>query len=156
STTQYIQKQMRGPRAANQNKMMGGLYVDVVGIAGDNDEVIAQVITFSERDLHVAMTIESRVAALETRTSDVENKVSQDEASSQRISGQLEELAAVSNAARGGQKAAQATADAAVTGVNATNDRITAVDDFTVEKVITINFPANSAVITDQAKAQLE
>ena len=55
---------------------------------------------------------------------DTENKLSQVEANAQRLSGQLEELAAVSNAARGGAKAAQATADAAVAGVNATNERI--------------------------------
>jgi outer membrane protein OmpA-like peptidoglycan-associated protein len=156
STTRYIRTQRRGGKVANQNNVMDGLYVSVIGIPGDNDEVIAEVVTFSDRDLRVAMTIEARVAALEERTSDVENKVSQVEGSSQRVAGQLEELAAVSNAARGGGKAAQATADAAVAGVNATNDRMTAVDDYTVVRVITISFPVNSAVITDQAKGQLQ
>jgi hypothetical protein len=47
----------------------------------------------------------------------------------------LDELAAVSNAARGGAKAAQATADAAVAGVNATNERISALDDYTPQQL---------------------
>lgn len=156
STTKFIKQQRRGGQATNPDNVVGGLYVYVVGIAGDNDEVIAEVVTFSQRDLQVAMTIEARVAALEERTSSVETKVSEVEGNSQRISGQLDELAAVSNAARGGGKAAQATADAAVVGVNATNDRMTAVDDYMADKVITISFPVNSAVITDQAKAQLQ
>jgi outer membrane protein OmpA-like peptidoglycan-associated protein len=155
-TTRYIKTQRRSGQVANQNNVVGGLYVYVIGILGDNDEVIAEQITFSDRDLRVAMTIEARVAALEERTIDVEKKVSEVEGSSQRIAGQLDELAAVSNAARGGGKAAQATADAAVSGVNATNDRMTAVDDYTVDRVITISFPVNSALITDQAKGQLQ
>jgi hypothetical protein len=43
------------------------------------------------------------------------------------LSGQIDELVAVSNAARGARR--QETADAAVAGVNATSDRISALDD---------------------------
>jgi len=46
------------------------------------------------------------------------------EENAQRLSGQMDELAAVANTARGGAKAAQETADAAISGVNVTNERI--------------------------------
>jgi hypothetical protein len=56
---------------------------------------------------------ETRAAPLaETRVPpEAETRLSQAEANAQRLSGQLEELAAISNAARGGAKAAQDTAD---------------------------------------------
>jgi len=63
---------------------------------------------------------------------------------------------AISNAARGGAKAAQETADAAVAGVNATNQRITAMDDYVVQSSSTVNFKVNSAVLSPEAKAALD
>jgi len=72
------------------------------------------------------------------------------------MSGQLEELAAVSNAARGGAKAAQATADAAVAGVNATNERISALDDYEPQTVTAVNFRSGSAVLATDEKTKLD
>jgi OOP family OmpA-OmpF porin len=72
------------------------------------------------------------------------------------MSGQIDELAAVSNAARGGAKAAQATADAAVAGVNATNDRISALDDYTPQETTAVNFRTGSAVLNSEAKGKLD
>ena len=69
---------------------------------------------------------------------------------------QIDELVAISNAARGGAKAAQETADAAVEGVNATNARITAMDDYVVQSTATVNFRVNSAVLSPEARTQLD
>jgi outer membrane protein OmpA-like peptidoglycan-associated protein len=63
---------------------------------------------------------------------------------------------AISNAAKGGAKAAQETADAAVAGVNATNQRITALDDYVVQSTSTVNFRVNSSVLSPEAKAELD
>src|SRR6202008_669043 len=82
--------------------------------------------------------------------------LTQVEANAQRLSGQLEELAAVSNAARGGAKAAQETADAAVAGVNATNDRISALDDYEPQTVSAVNFKTGSAVLSPDSKTKLD
>ena len=59
---------------------------------------------------------------------------------------------AVSNAARGGAKAAQDTADAAIAGVNATNQRISSMDDYVVQNTSTVNFKVNSAILSPEAK----
>lgn len=72
------------------------------------------------------------------------------------MSGQIDELAAVSNAARGGAKAAQDTADAAVAGVNATNERISALDDYTPQETAAVTFKVNSAKLSPEAKTQLD
>jgi outer membrane protein OmpA-like peptidoglycan-associated protein len=78
------------------------------------------------------------------------------EQNAQRLSGQLDELAAVSNAARGGAKAAQETADRAVEGVNATNTRISALDDYDAQTSQSILFKVGSATLLPEAKQQLD
>jgi outer membrane protein OmpA-like peptidoglycan-associated protein len=87
---------------------------------------------------------------------ETEQRVSQVEQNAQRMSGQIDELAAVSNAAKGGAKAAQETADAAVAGVNATNERISALDEYSAQETKAILFRVNSAVLSRDAKAQLD
>jgi outer membrane protein OmpA-like peptidoglycan-associated protein len=72
------------------------------------------------------------------------------------MSGQLDELVAISNAARGGAKAAQETADAAIAGVNATNQRISALDEFEVQETTSVLFRSGSAVLSAEAKEQLD
>jgi OOP family OmpA-OmpF porin len=116
----------------------------------------AEKIRFKEQDLRVARAVESRAAPLEDRASTTETKLSQVEANAQRLSGQLDELAAVSNAARGGAKAAQDTADSAVAGVNATNERISALDDYEPQSVAAVNFRTGSAVLSPDSKTALD
>ena len=48
------------------------------------------------------------------------------------------------------------TADAAVDGVNRTNDRINTLDEFDVQKASTINFRVGSAVLSPEAKISLD
>jgi outer membrane protein OmpA-like peptidoglycan-associated protein len=139
-----------------QTSILRGLSLEVEGRGNAQGELAAEKIRFNESDLRVARAIDSRTTPLEERASDTEAKVSQLEANDQRISGQLEELAAVSNAARGGAKAAQATADAAIAGVNATNERISALDDYVPQSMAAVNFRSGSAVLSPDSKTTLD
>lgn len=94
--------------------------------------------------------------SIDARVSPAEERLTAAEQNAQRVSGQIDELMAISNAAKGGAKAAQDTADAAVAGVNATNKRITDLDDFVVQSSATVNFKVNSAILSPEAKAQLD
>src|SRR6185369_6482630 len=58
--------------------------------------------------------------------------------------------------ARAVAKAAQATADAAVAGVNATNERISALDDYQPQETAAVNFKSGSAVLSPDAKTTLD
>jgi OOP family OmpA-OmpF porin len=78
------------------------------------------------------------------------------EENAQRLSGQLDELAAVANTARGGAKAAQETADAAVAGVNLTNERISALDDYEPQSVAAVNFRTGSSILSTDSKTKLD
>jgi outer membrane protein OmpA-like peptidoglycan-associated protein len=94
--------------------------------------------------------------SIDARVSPAEERLTVAEQNAQRIAGQIDELMAISNAARGGAKAAQETADAAVAGVNATNERISAMDDYVVQSTATVNFRVNSARLSEEAKASLD
>ncbi len=137
-------------------QILRGLNLEVEGRGNGNNELVADKIRFNDSDLRVAQTVESRVNPVENRVTETESRVGQVEQNAQRMSGQIDELAAVSNAARGGAKAAQETADAAVVGVNATNERIAALDDYTPQETNSILFRVGSAVLSKDAKAQLD
>ncbi len=137
-----------GDRVAS-NQIVRGLYLTAEGRGDGSGGLSATKIRFEDDDLRVAQSIDSRVSPAEDRLTAAEQNA-------QRVSGQIDELMAISNAARGGAKAAQETADAAVAGVNATNERISALDDYVVQSTSTVNFRVNSAVLSPEAKATLD
>jgi len=141
-------------------QLLRGLNVEVEGRGDSSGALAAEQIRFSDSDLMVARTVESRVTPVEGRVGEAETRLTQSEQNAQRLSGQIEELNAVSNAARGGAKTAQETADAAVAGVNTTNERITnlvsGLDEYEAKTSATVNFKVRSAVLSPEAKAALD
>lgn len=139
-----------------QTQILRGLNLEVEGRGNGSGELVAEKVRFNDSDLRVARAVESRAAPLEDRASTTETKLSQVEQNAQRLSGQMDELAAVANTAKGGAKAAQETADSAVAGVNATNDRISALDDYQPQAVLAVNFKTGSAVLSADSKSKLD
>jgi outer membrane protein OmpA-like peptidoglycan-associated protein len=150
--------------------LLRGLEVEIEGRGSDTGALIAEKVKFTDDDYGVARSIESRVTPVEgrvttteTRVDTAETRISAAEQNAQRLSGQLEELAAVANTANGGAKAAQETADralnaakAASADVQATNDRISQIDNYEARKNIAVTFKVNSAILSDDAKAALD
>jgi len=137
-----------GDRYAS-NQIVRGLYLEAEGRGDGSGNLAATKVRFDKDDFKVAQSIDTRVSPAEARLTAAEENA-------QRVAGQIDELMAISNAARGGAKAAQETADAAVEGVNATNSRITAMDDYVVQSTATVNFLVNSARLSPEAKTQLD
>lgn len=137
-----------GDRIAS-SQIVRGLYLKAEGRGDSAGNLAATKVRFDKDDFRVAQSIETRVAPTEERLTLAEQNA-------QRVAGQIDELMAISNAARGGAKAAQETADAAVAGVNATNQRITALDDYVVQSTATVNFRVGSSVLSPEAKTQLD
>ena len=131
------------------NGIVRGLNLEVEGRGDGSGALAATKVRFDKDDFRVAQSIDSRVGPAEER-------LTQSEQNAQRVSGQIDELMAISNAARGGAKAAQDSADAAIAGVNATNQRISSLDDYVVQSTSTVNFKVSSAVLSDEAKANLD
>ena len=132
-----------------QTNILRGLNLEIEGRGDSSGNLLAEKVRFNESDLRVARAVESRAAPLESKVSEVEQNA-------QRLSGQLDELAAVANTAKGGARAAQETADAAVSGVNLTNERISALDDYTPQSVLAVNFRSGSAVLSPDSKTKLD
>ena len=147
---------LRGGTNYGQTQILRGLNLEVEGRGQSSGELYAEKIRFNESDLRVARAVESRAAPLEDRAQTTESKLSQVEQNAQRLSGQLDELSAVANTAKGGARAAQETADAAVAGVNTTNERISALDDYEPQAVLAVNFRVGSAALSVDSKAKLD
>jgi outer membrane protein OmpA-like peptidoglycan-associated protein len=125
----------RGGKRYAVTDVLTGLIVEVEGRGDRQGQLVADKIRFNESDMRAAITTETRVGPVE------ENQL--------RLSGQMDELSAVADEARREAAAAQQTADLA-------NERISSLDDYDVQEAVVVNFRLNSAVLSPEAKRQLD
>lgn len=108
--------------------ILRGLIIEVEGRGDRQGQLVADKIRFNESDMRAAITTDTRVNPVE--------------ANQERLSGQMDELYAVAEEAR--------------KEVAATNERISALDDYDVQQTATVNFRVNSAMLSPDAKRQLD
>ncbi len=109
-------------------EILRGLIVEVEGRGDSQGQLVADKIRFDESDMRAAITSDTRVTPVE------ENQ--------QRIAGQMDELYAVAAEARNEATAA--------------NTRINDLDEYDVQENIAVTFRVNSAVLSPEAKRQLD
>jgi len=102
--------------------------VEVEGRGDSQGQLVADKIRFNESDMRAAVTSDTRVTPVE------ENQ--------ERIAGQMDELYAVAAEAR--------------KEVSAVSERVSALDDYDVQESVAVNFSVNSAVLSAEAKQQLD
>jgi len=169
-----VKEKKKNPFRSGKNyattNLLRGLNLEVKGRKDATGNFFAEKIKFADIDYRMANSVESRVTPVEGELKETQGRLAQTEHNQQRLSGQVEELSAVSNSARGGAKAAQETADAAIAGVNAANERIAKVDtrvngvdnriskldDFDVKNSQMVLFKLGSATLTKEAKEMLD
>ncbi len=108
--------------------ILRGLIVEVEGKGDNQGQLVADKIRFNESDMRAAITSDTRVSPVE--------------ANQERMAGQMDELYAV---------AAEARAE-----VKAVNERVSALDDYDVQESMAVTFRVNSAVLSPEAKSQLD
>lgn len=108
--------------------LLRGLIVEVEGRGDAQGQLVAEKIRFNESDMRAAITSDTRVAPVE------ENQ--------QKIAGQIDELYAVAQEAR--QEVARV------------DERVSALDDYDVQNSVAVTFRVNSAVLSPEAKRQLD
>jgi len=108
--------------------ILRGLIVEVEGRGDAQGQLVADKIRFNESDMRAAVTTDTRVNPVE------ENQ--------ERMSGQMDELYAIAADAR--------------KEVTAVNERVSALDDYDVQESVAVNFRVNSAVLSPEAKQQLD
>jgi OOP family OmpA-OmpF porin len=119
---------LRGGKKYPVTDILRGLIVEVEGRGDSQGQLVAEKIRFKESDMRAAITTETRVGPVE------ENQ--------ERIAGQMDELYAV---------AAEARAE-----VKAVNERVSSLDDYDVQESVAVTFRTNSAVLSPEAKRQLD
>ncbi|MGB8509360.1 MAG: OmpA family protein [Pyrinomonadaceae bacterium] len=139
-----------------QTAILRGLNLEVEGRGDGSGQLVAEKIKFSDKDFLTARAAEANFTPVENRVGTAEGRIGEAEQNAQRVSGQLDELAAVSNAAAGGATAAQEVADRAVEGVRVANDRVSAIDDYTAQQSLNVNFKYRSAALSTEAKGTLD
>lgn len=108
--------------------ILRGLIVEVEGRGDAQGQIVADKIRFRESDMRAAITSETRVGPVE------ENQ--------QKIAGQMDELYAIAQEAR--QQVAQV------------NERISSLDEYDEQETAAVTFRVNSAVLSPEAKRQLD
>jgi OmpA-OmpF porin, OOP family len=108
--------------------ILRGLIVEVEGKGDVQGQLVADKIRFNESDMRAAITSDTRVSPVE--------------ANQERIAGQIDELHAI---------AAEARAE-----VQAVNERVSSLDDYDVQETVAVTFKTNSAVLSPEAKLQLD
>src|ERR1041385_1358721 len=108
--------------------ILRGLIVEVEGRGDAQGQIVADKIRFNESDMRAALTTETRVGPVEE--------------SQQKIAGQVDELYAIAQEAR--QEVARV------------DERVSALDEYDTTESVAVTFRVNSAVLSPEAKAQLD
>src|SRR5216683_1135953 len=119
---------LRSGKSYPVTDILRGLIVEVEGRGDSQGQLVADKIRFNESDMRAAVTTDTRVSPVE------ENQ--------QRIAGQMDELYAVAAEARNEATAA--------------NTRINDLDEYDVQEQAAVTFRVNSAVLSPEAKQQLD
>ncbi|HJT65648.1 MAG TPA: OmpA family protein [Pyrinomonadaceae bacterium] len=119
---------LRGGKKYPVTDILRGLIVEVEGRGNNQGQLVADKIRFNESDMRAALTTDTRVGPVE--------------ANQERMAGQMDELYAV---------AAEARAE-----VKAVNERVSSLDDYDVQNNVAVTFRVNSAVLSPEAKQQLD
>ena len=136
----------KGSKEYGQTYILRGLRLEVDGRGNSEGAVVAKKVRFDEQDLRTAQALKSTVDPLEAEMRD---KLKQQQEEQERLAGQIAEAQAVAQSAKEDAAKAQSTADYA-------NNRINGLDDFEPIKTITVYFRTGSAVLSPQAKAEID
>ena len=108
--------------------ILRGLIVEVEGRGDAQGQIVADKIRFNESDMRAAITSDTRVTPVE------ENQ--------RKMATQMDELYAIAQEAR--------------TQVAQVNERVTALDEYDVQESVAVTFRVNSAILSLEAKHQLD
>lgn len=119
---------LKGGKKYPVTDILRGLIVEVEGRGDAQGQLVAEKIRFNESDMRAAITSDTRVTPVE------ENQ--------KAMAGQMDELYAIAADAR--------------QGVAAVNERVSALDDYDVQENVAVTFRVNSAVLSPEARRQLD
>ena len=144
-------------------QLLLGLKIQVEGHGNRWGALVAHEINFTQDDLKIAQIISSRVSPVELRVQEAHLRVDRTEQRQDRLeeksevlSDHITELNEAFGVARGEALDAQRTADRALSRVDLTDERISALDEYTEMQLLSIQFEFNSANLSPNAPAKLD
>lgn len=157
----------RGAIQYSREDLRLGLNVEVEGVGGEAGDLIAQEVKFTQDALQIAETITSSLEPVENRLNLTEEQLGETRAqldetretmdrTQAETQGRLEELDEAYRLARGEAESANQQAVKAIEGVGHTQQRINSLDDYEEAQAVAIQFGFDSAVLTDEARGQLD
>lgn len=139
----------RGGDTYSVSYLLRGLRIEVEGAGNSEGEIAAKSIRFNETDLRTAQSLESRIDPVEQRQASNTGRITAAEENAKRMSGQIEENAALAAAAKG-------TADEALMEANRANTRINGLDEYEPIKTIVVPFATGSSTIGPKGRAIID
>jgi outer membrane protein OmpA-like peptidoglycan-associated protein len=136
--------------------ILRGLRLEAEGIGNADGQFLAASIRFNEQDLWTAQALQVSVDPVESLAQSNERRIGDTEQNQVQLSGQIDEVSGIAQAAGAAAKNAQATADQAQSDAMRANRRINGLDDYDVIKSITVLFKPGSAVLWPAAKEEID
>ena len=161
---------LRGAKKYSIVDLVPGLQVEAKGLGMNSGPLAATEVRFRNDDHIVAQAMDTRVVPVENDLRSTQVRLTETEMNAERLSGQIQELSAITDLVRNDARAAQTTADTAVAaaagaqstadnaraGVRATNERIAMIDDYEIKTSTTVYFKVGSAVIANEYRSELD
>jgi outer membrane protein OmpA-like peptidoglycan-associated protein len=164
TTVKTVRKGLfRRDKSSGVGYILRGLRLKAEGVGNPDGQLVASSIRFDDEDLRTAQALDARVDPVETQANATQalaesnkERINSVEQNAQRLSGQIDELSAVSGAAVALAVNAQVTADNAQADADTANQRINGLDDYDVVDNFTIYFAPGSALLSRAAKKEID
>jgi outer membrane protein OmpA-like peptidoglycan-associated protein len=132
--------------------ILRGLRLQAEGVGNTSGQLVANKITFDERDLRTAQALQQT----DEMARENQARIAAEEENAKKLAGQIAENQALANQAQASADAAQARADAAMKSADRANSRINGLDDYDVVRTWMILFRPGSAILSLQAKRDID
>jgi outer membrane protein OmpA-like peptidoglycan-associated protein len=136
--------------------LVPGLRIEADGKGNEKGELVANRVQFDPNSMRASRQIDTRVGPIESRTGTLEGRAGQLEGRAGQLetrAGQMEDQQKQTQQQVGQVKG---EADQANQGVTDVNKRVTNLDNYQTTDTATVYFKVNSAVLSDQAKKDLD
>ncbi len=147
----------------DQTALVPGLHIEARGKGNEKGDLVADRVLFDPNSMRATRQIDARVSPLEARTGSVENRAGQLEgragtleSRAGQIEGRQTDLESTEKQTQQQVGQVKTTAEQANQGVNDVNNRVGNLDNYDTKYNATVYFKSGVAVLTDQAKKDLD
>jgi outer membrane protein OmpA-like peptidoglycan-associated protein len=140
----------------DQASLVPGLHVEAQGKGNDRGELVADRVSFDPTSMRASRQVDARVSPVEARVGPLEGRASTLEGRAGQMETRQGSLEDQEKQTQGLVGQVKGSADQANQGVTDVNKRVTDLDNYQTKDSATVYFKLNSAVLSDDAKKDLD